>query len=55
VNQAPTSGPAPSSHQQARQTGLHSPILVTSDTSAYNSSGVAATEIESDIFKSVTS
>ena len=47
-------GPSPSSHQQARQIGLHSPILVTSDTSAYSSSGVTATEIESDIFSSVT-
>ena len=55
VNQAPTCGPAPSSHQQALQIGLHSPVLVTSDTSAYSSSGGTATEIESDNFNSVTS
>ena len=32
VNQLPTRGPAPASHQQARQTGLHCPVRVTSDT-----------------------
>ncbi len=32
VNQLPTCGPAPSSHQQAVQTGLHCPVRVTSDT-----------------------
>ena len=31
------------SHQQARQMGLHSPILVTSDTISYSSPGSAAT------------
>src|SRR4051812_42870570 len=55
VNHAPTRGPSPSSHQQALQTGLHLPMLVTSDTSSYNSSGGTATAIDSDIFKSVTS
>ena len=54
VNQAPTCGPSPSSHQQALQIGLHSPIRVTSDTSAYSSSGGTATEIESDNVNSVT-
>lgn len=31
VNRAPTRGPSPSSHQQGLQTGLHSPIRVTSE------------------------
>ena len=32
VNQSPTRAVLPSSHQQALQTGLHSPIRVTSET-----------------------
>src|SRR3954462_65987 len=54
-NHPPTCGPPPSSPQPALQIGPHSPILVTSDTSAYRFSGGTATEIESDNVNSVTS
>jgi hypothetical protein len=54
VNHAPTCGPSPSSHQHARQTGLHSPIRVTSETMAYVASGSRAMRIESAYSRSVT-
>lgn len=48
VNQAPGRGPCPSSHQQALQTGLHSPMRVTSETMSYKSSGERATTTDSE-------
>jgi len=48
VNQAPGQGPSPSSHQQALQTGLQSPIRVTSETMSYRSSGGQATTTDSE-------
>jgi len=48
VHQAPTRTAAPSSHQQAVQTGLHSPIRVTSQTRSYSASGEHAITIDSE-------
>ena len=48
MNQAPGRGSSPSSHQQALQTGLHSPILVTSETMSYRFSGERATTMDSE-------
>jgi hypothetical protein len=48
VNQAPTSGPAPASHQQALHTGLHSPMRVTSETMAYSSPGEQTIVIDAE-------
>ena len=47
MNQAPGRGPSPSSHQQAVQTGLHSPIRLTSEIMSYRVSGDRATKIDS--------
>ena len=47
VNQAPTRGLSPSSHQHALQTGLHSPMRVTSEIMSYRSSGDRAMTTES--------
>jgi hypothetical protein len=48
VKWAPTRGPSPSSHQQASQIGLHSPVRVTSLTRSYSASGEQATRTEPD-------
>jgi hypothetical protein len=48
LNQAPTLGPAPSSHQQALHTGLHSPMRVTSEIMAYSSPGEQAILIDAE-------
>jgi hypothetical protein len=48
VNHAPTWAVAPSSHQHAVQTGLHSPIRVTSETNSYRVSGERAITIDSE-------
>src|SRR5580693_2660242 len=41
-------GASPSSHQQAAQTGLHSPIRVTSETMSYRACGERATTMDSE-------